>query len=89
MSKISDITRAILLGGLPQALDLGTQGRAAQGDNRPEQTAPTGTAVDRDGAVAAQPVAVIQWKQVAIIGVGAVVVGGILFVAFRAAGRRG
>ena len=43
----ADYVEALLRGGLPEVVDTGRQG-SAQGDTRPEQTAPTGTVRDRE-----------------------------------------
>lgn len=82
----ADYAKAILSGGLPQVLDLGTPAGNAQGDTRPEYTAPSGTVVDRDTATAGRssPIVALDGKTIAI-GVGAVfLVGAILFISIRA-----
>lgn len=82
MASISEYTKAILIGGLPAALDLGSSAKNQQGDTRTEQTAPAGTVVDQDTATVRVPV--ITPTMIAI-GVGTlVVVTGILFLSFRA-----
>jgi hypothetical protein len=83
---LSDYAKALLAGGLPQVLDLGPAAGNAQGDTRPEYTAPVGTHVDRDTATAGRssPIVSLDGKTIAI-GVGAVLlVGAIMFVSLKA-----
>jgi hypothetical protein len=85
MSKLSDYARAILAGGLPAALDMGSRAGAAQGDNRTEQIAPSGTIQDRDNAapVSTSILAHVTGKEIAIAAAGLIVVGAVLFVTIR------
>lgn len=86
--SFKDTLNALLAGGLPLVLD-GVQS-TAQGDNKPEQIAPVGTAANREATLKAQAaVAQVQWKQVALIVGGVVLAGGVLFIGIKAASRRG
>ena len=48
MSTFSDYAKAILAGGLPAVLDNNAATRTAQGDTRPERTAPEATIRDSE-----------------------------------------
>jgi hypothetical protein len=48
VSTFSDYAKAILAGGLPAVLDNNAANRTAQGDTRPERTAPESTIKDME-----------------------------------------
>lgn len=48
MSTFSDYAKTILAGGLPAVLDNNAANRTAQGDTRPERTAPESTIRDAE-----------------------------------------
>lgn len=87
MSQLSDYARAILTGGLPAALDLGSSAGAKQGDARTERVAPAGTIQDRDTQVKPVETSVIDFlgpKEIAIGVAGLLVVGAFMFVVIKA-----
>jgi len=92
VSKLTDYFNAILQGGLPAALDLGLAAGTAQGDTKPEQTAPATTIKDHDTATAgtpsASPLAWLDGKTVLIGVAGIVVVGAVMILAFKALGKK-
>lgn len=89
MSQLGDYVRTILAGGLPAVLDTGRQGSTAQGDTRPEQTAPAGTHVDNDTAKPTVQAVNLDWKKGLLIGGCVVGALAILYAGMRFAGRRG
>ena len=92
MSKFSDYARAVLLGGIPAAVDLGVSAGTKQGDGKPEQTAPATTIKDKDTSTAslpkANPLEFLDAKTV-LIGIGgAILVAGVLFLSLKALGKK-
>lgn len=91
MSKLGDYAIAILQGGLPAALDQGKSAGLSTGDTRPEQTPPSPKVEDRDTSNPIKPVNVLDFMTPTtwiIAGVGTVVVVAVMFVAFRALGKK-
>lgn len=91
MSKLGAYAEAILLGGLPAALDVGKSGGTKLSDSKPEQSPPSPKVEDRDTS---QPpprdtsiLDHMSAKQWVIAGVGLVVVGTLMFYALRGAAR--
>lgn len=92
MSKITDYAKAILAGGLPAALDLGSSAGAKQGDGRTERIAPAGTLQDRDREIAPVQTSVIDHitgKEIAIGAAGLIIVGAFMYAVIKFAGRKG
>lgn len=88
MSSLSDYARALLQGGLPAALDVGTSGGAKTGDSKPETVKPAGTLADRDTSAPANSITSFVTPKEIMIGVaGLIVVGAILYISIRAANR--
>lgn len=91
MSKLGAYAEAILLGGLPAALDVGKTAGTSLSDKRPEKTPPSPKVEDRDTS---QPpprdtsiLDHMSAKQWVIAGVGLAVVGVLMFYALRGAAR--
>ncbi len=86
MSSLSDYAKAILAGGLPSVLDLGSAARGQQGDTRPEQTAPSGTLVDR-GISTSRGSFILTPAGIAIAVGGTLLAGLILFASIKVLSR--
>lgn len=79
----SDYARAVLAGGLPAVLDVGSQGGTRQGDTRPERTAPSSTVADDEPFTSRLSQGLtLETGVLALVGVAALV-GIIYFVARR------
>ncbi len=88
-----DYAKAILAGGLPAALDLGSKAGTKQQDNGVERTPPTAGVTSRDTATQAMPTKVNPLQlldgRTILIGVaGAIVVIGVLVVTFKSLGGK-
>jgi hypothetical protein len=86
MGTLSDYAKAILVGGIPAAVDLGSKAGNLQGDKRTEQVAPSGTLQDRDTNAPVKSASVVDFitgKEIAIGAAGLLVVGVVLYLAIK------